>query len=136
MWTHNGKEFTLADIPEGCVGFVYLIANSVNGKLYVGKKLFWSSKRKSVNGKKKKIKVSSDWIDYFGSNGNLKQDVKDLGVSNFSREILHLCFSKSECSYFELKEQIERKAILAKNYYNDLIWVRINRNHLTRLRES
>ena len=121
------------EMNPSTIGFVYLITNLVDGRQYVGKKLFWSSKRKSVKGKKKKVKVESDWREYFGSNGTLQNDVKQLGSDNFSRVILFMCASKSECSYLELREQVERNAILSKNYYNDLIWVRINRKHLTNL---
>ena len=54
--------------PKVNIGFVYLITNLVNGKKYIGKKLFFSSKSKQVNGKKKKTKVESDWRKYYGSN--------------------------------------------------------------------
>lgn len=138
MWldiTNKPFEPTPEQLTPACVGFVYLITNLVTGRKYVGKKLFWSTRRKAVKGKtrKKKFKLESDWREYYGSNGTLNQDVAELGAANFKRQILHICTSKSECSYFELKEQIMRNAIISTEYYNDLIWVRINRKHLTKL---
>jgi hypothetical protein len=119
--------------PKKNIGFVYLITNLVNGRLYIGKKLFFSSKSKQVKGKKKKFKVESDWRSYYGSNGAIQQDVKDLGPDNFKREILYLCSSKSECSYWEAYEQFTRKAILDQKYYNDWLTCKITRKHLKNL---
>ena len=116
--------------PKVNIGFVYLITNLVNGKKYIGKKLFFSSKSKRVNGKKKKTKVESDWRKYYGSNAAIQQDVKDLGATNFRREILYMCKSKSECNYLEAYEQFTRKAILDKTYYNDWLTVKVTRKHL------
>ena len=116
--------------PKVNIGFVYLITNLVNGKKYIGKKLFFSSKSKRVNGKKKKTKVESDWRKYYGSNAAIQQDVKDLGTANFRREILYMCKSKSECNYLEAYEQFTRQAILDKTYYNDWLTVKVTRKHL------
>ena len=35
-WTYKGKQ--VDSLPEDCVGFVYLITNTTNGKKYIGKK--------------------------------------------------------------------------------------------------
>jgi len=134
MWYYNNLPFEPNDLdPKKDIGFVYLIRNKHSGKLYVGKKLFFFKGFKKVKGKRKRTHLESDWKDYFGSNKVLQEDVQVLGVEQFERTILHICSSKSECSYYELYEQITRKAILDSNYYNDLIWVRINRKHLRAL---
>ena len=36
-WHYQGNP--VIELPDDCVGFVYLITNNVNGKMYVGKKL-------------------------------------------------------------------------------------------------
>ena len=36
-WTYRGKEIT--NMPEDVVGFVYIITNTSNGRMYIGKKL-------------------------------------------------------------------------------------------------
>ena len=92
-WQHNNTDFTEEQIGEN-YGFVYRITNLKTGKKYIGKKFFYSSKTKQVKGKKKRLKVSSDWQTYYGSNEELKKDVIIHGKECFKREILHLCLSK------------------------------------------
>jgi hypothetical protein len=109
---------------------VYQITNLTNGKKYIGKKFFYSAKTKQVKGKKKKIKVPSDWQTYYGSSDILKQDVLQLGHDNFNREILHLCQSKGECGYLEAKEQFVRGVMETDDYYNTWIMVRVRKSHI------
>jgi len=87
-------------------------------------------KTKTVKGKKKKFLHDSDWQTYWGSNDELKDDIKRLGESNFRREIIRFCTSKSELTYFELKEQILRGALESDAYYNAWIMVRVRKSHL------
>jgi hypothetical protein len=126
-------------LPEDCVGFVYLITNTVSGRKYIGKKLakFSKTTQKTVklkNGtkKKKKIrsKVDSDWRDYYGSSPELTKDVETLGTDKFTREILFYCKSKSECSYIEAREQFTRKVLESTDYYNGHIQVRVHGSHI------
>jgi hypothetical protein len=124
MWLYKGNEVTDDDVLD-YVGFVYSITNTQTGKSYIGKKLLKFSKTKQVKGKKKKIKVDSDWKTYYSSSEALKQDVELLGPENFQREILRLCSSKAECNYWELKYQIERDVLLSDNFYNSWISARI-----------
>jgi len=126
-------------LPEECVGFVYLITNTVSGRKYIGKKLakFSKTTQKTVklkNGtkKKKKIrsKVDSDWRDYYGSSPELTKDVVALGTDKFTREILFICKSKAECSYIEAREQFTRKVLETTDYYNGHIQVRVHGSHI------
>lgn len=132
-------------LPEDCVGFVYLITNNISGRKYIGKKLAKFSKTtyKTVtlkNGKKKKKKirgkVESDWKDYYGSSDNLLKDIVELGKENFTREILYYCTSKAECSYIEAREQFSRKVLESNDYYNGHIQVRVHRSHIKKLQEN
>ena len=128
-WTYKDKEFTENDIGDN-YGFVYCITNTTNGRKYIGKKFFYSSKTKQVKGKKKKIKVLSDWQTYYGSSAELSKDVLSLGQENFSREIIHLCKSKGECGYLEAKEQFVRGVLESDEYYNTWIMVRVRKSHI------
>ena len=136
-WTYQGQ--VVEELPEDCVGFVYLITNTVSGRKYIGKKLAKFSKTtyktvKLKNGtkKKKKIKgkIESDWKDYYGSSPNLTKDIDSLGKEHFTREILHYCKSKAETSYIEAKEQFERKVLETDEYYNGHIQVRVHGSHI------
>ena len=136
-WYHNGSIVT--ELPEDCVGFVYLISCNTSGRLYIGKKLAKFSKTtyKTVtlkNGKKKKkklrSKIESDWQTYWSSSDELKKDIESLGQENFTREILHYCKSKSECTYIEARTQFERKVLESDEYYNGQISCRIHQSHI------
>ena len=136
-WLYQGTEVT--DLPDDCVGFVYLITNKSNNRMYVGKKLAKFSKTtykvvKQKNGVKKKkrirSKIDSDWRDYYGSSDELNKDIELFGKDNFTREILHYCKSKAVCSYIEAKEQFDRKVLESKDYYNGQISVRVHGSHI------
>ena len=137
MWTY--QNIIVEELPEDCVGFVYLITNKATGRMYIGKKLAKFSKTsyrvvKLKNGtkKKKKIrsKVDSDWREYYGSNIELNKDVELLGTDKFRREILFYCKSKAECSYIEAREQFTHKVLESADYYNGHIQVRVHGSHI------
>jgi hypothetical protein len=57
--------------------------------------------------------------------------VEENGLDHFEREILHLCKSKGELNYTELKEQVIRDVLLKPNeYHNAFVGGKIHRNHL------
>ena len=137
MWTYNNS--LVEELPDDCVGFVYLITNKASNRMYVGKKLSKFSKTtykmvKQKNGikKRKKIrsKIDSDWLEYYGSSIELNKDVESLGKDNFVREILFFCKSKAECSYIEAREQFARKVLESDDYYNGQISVRVHGSHI------
>ena len=136
-WLYENQ--TIKVLPEDCIGFVYLITNTLSGRKYVGKKLAKFSKTsyrvvKLKNGKKKrkkiKSKIDSDWQQYYGSNIELNKDIEQLGSENFTREILYYCRSKAECSYVEAREQFTRKVLETNDYYNGHIQVRVHGSHI------
>lgn len=130
QWTYNNLPFTDEMINDNH-GFVYIITDLDNNRQYVGQKMFWTPKTKTVKGKKKRIKVISDYKEYFGSNLELQERVKLLGPDKFKREILYLCKSKGYMNYLELREQVDRRVLEKPDqYYNAYIGGRINRSHI------
>ena len=125
-WIYQDKVFTNECI-DNYIGFVYKITNTNDGRFYIGKKLFTRAGRKKVKGKTKKIRVESDWMKYYSSSDELNEDVQKLGKNVFRREILRLCKSKSECTYYEAKYQFELSVLLV-NTYNKWIQCKIRRN--------
>jgi hypothetical protein len=135
MWYYNGQPFT-DDMIQSAVGFVYEITDLTTNRKYIGKKLFTKSKTYQKNKKKKRKRVGSDWMSYYGSNKELQEQVSKLGAESFSRNILRICYSKSELSYYETKEIFMRDALLKSEYYNSWVSVRINANTLINNREK
>jgi len=131
-WTINNVEFTSEMIGDH-IGFIYQITNLSNNRKYIGKKIFKFKKYKTVKGKRKSVHLESDWKNYFGSNDELKTDVKLLGEDNFKREILRLCDSKSELSYFESKTIFLFGCLESDEWYNSWISTRINKRNLTKV---
>jgi Putative endonuclease segE, GIY-YIG domain len=143
-WYFNNEIY---DNPtEDIVGFVYEITNRTSGRIYIGKKFFWShkysvktavaksGKMKGLKVKKKtKIIIPSDWQSYYGSSDFLNKEIELLGVDNYSRKILRLCYSKSCLSYFEAKEQFSRDVLLSDAYYNNFIGCKIHGSHMRKV---
>ena len=137
VWLYEQQQ--IETLPEDCVGFVYLITNTLNGRKYIGKKLakfskttYKTVKQKNGTKKRKKIrsKIDSDWRDYWGSSPELAQDIQALGTKNFTREILYYCTSKAACSYIEAREQFDRRVLESTDYYNGHIQVRVHGSHV------
>ncbi len=134
MWLYEGRQFN--GDPNEHYGYVYQITNLTNGRKYIGRKYFTASKTRQVKGKKKRSRVESDWSSYWGSNEELKKDVKEHGEENFKREILRLCKTRAECSYYETRYIFLVDALLKKEYYNGWMSARIRGAHLKHLFED
>ena len=132
MWYYQGSEFN--DTPEQYQGFVYVITELDTGMKYVGKKFFWSPKTLPITKTRKrrvKTRVESDWREYFGSSKEVQLLVEQKGSCNFRRDILKLCKTKGECSYWEAKLQFEYDVLLKPDeYYNSFIGCKIHRKHV------
>jgi hypothetical protein len=129
LYQHTNEEVKPEDV-EGYFGFVYLITHIRSGRRYVGKKFFTKAKTKMVKGKNKKLRVDSGWIDYWSSSTTLQEEVKQNGEDNYIREVLHLCKSRSECSYWETFEIFSRHALLSDGYYNEWVSCKIRKAHV------
>jgi len=113
-WIYKNKPVeSIDDLPEGTIGFVYLIENLTNGKFYIGKKSIYSTTKKHFGKKKlaqitdKRLKTyeyvtkENTWKSYKGSNKPLLKDIKDGHV--IKRVIIDAVKSKKELTYYENK---------------------------------
>ncbi len=128
-WHYEGQP--LLEPPEGAVGFVYLIENITNGRRYVGKKQFWSTRRlPPLKGKTRKRTVikESDWRSYTGSSLALNEDI--AAGHDIHKTVLHIAYSKGMTSYLELVEQVNRNVLTDDRYYNGIIQAKIHASHI------
>lgn len=148
MWKYKGKEIkSVKDLPKDTVGFVYCI--STKDKAYIGKKALYSNrnqevskavydrlkkagepvtktKNKALSKKgavvwrfKKKVHGESNWLTYTGSNTELNKLIKQ--GEKVDKEIIEVCKTKQQMSYYETKHQMIEAVLENSNYLNDNI---------------
>ena len=138
-WIYEGTPIT--ETPEEFGAFVYLITNLTNNKKYIGKKIFWSKRRKRVPGRarRKIVTKPSNWLKYYGSCEELLNDIDSLGEENFSREIIHMCKHRKESTFLEAMEHFTRNVLYAltesgeREYYNNNILAKFFRKDSPKL---
>ena len=131
MWYYNNEPFDTT--PEEFQGFVYLITEIDTNKKYIGKKNFWKPKTLPITKKRKRrvrTRVESDWREYTGSSEKVITLVESRGLDKFKREILHLCKTKGEMSYYEAKLQFQYDVLLSDEYFNEFIGCKIHSRHI------
>ena len=142
----NGRilEYDSVDkFPENCIGFVYKITNIKTGKFYIGKKSLYSNVRKKLTKKelaeltgpgrkptKKLVTSESNWMDYWGSNKGILQEIKEEGTDSFRKEILKFCFNKKQLTYWEVHYQCINEVLLTDKSYNDNVLAKFFRKDL------
>jgi len=123
-WLYNDKVFESEDIKD-YYGFCYLLTDLENGKQYIGRKYFYSIRKKK--GIRKKVRSESDWKSYYSSSKKVKQMVLESGHNRFKREILSLYLKKGQVNYNETKLLFQHNVLEARDdngeklYYNDNI---------------
>ncbi len=128
-WIYQGKEFDDKQIPDGAVGFVYIMSAIIDGKsvLYVGKKNFFANVKRPLGKKalamstdkrlkKYKRELKPDFMKYYSSNKILK-DAHKAGVI-IKREILRICYSQMELTYQETKHQFIYEVLEKQEFLN------------------
>jgi len=141
MWLYKNKVIEKTeDFPEDTFGYVYRITNLVNSKSYIGKKQLLSKINKKLGKKEiaalptqrgrtpstKLIISESNWLTYWGSCKPLLNDVKLLGEDKFKREILTICKTKKQLTYYEVMHQV-KEDVLFIDSYNDNILAKFHR---------
>lgn len=128
-WLYQGKEFKELDIPNGGIGFIYIMTAIIDGKSvsYIGKKNFFANIKRPL-GKKalaaitdKRLKkyasiIKPDFMNYYSSNKTLK-DAHKAGVV-IKREILKICYSGMELTYQEVKHQFAYEVLEKEEFLN------------------
>jgi hypothetical protein len=128
-WIYQGKEFEEGHIPEGGVGFIYIMTAIIDGKsvAYIGKKNFFANIKRPLGKKalamstdkrlkKYKRELRPDFKGYYSSNKILK-DAHKAGVS-IKREILRICYSQMELTYQETKYQFLYEVLEKEEFLN------------------
>jgi len=82
-------------------GFIYVTTNMVNGKKYIGQKIF-----------------NANWHNYLGSGTYFLRSVRKYGKNNFSREIIAIAYSKEELNELEIMYIANYNAVISHDYYN------------------
>ena len=128
-WIYKNQEFTDLHIPEGHVGFIYIMTAIIDGKsvAYIGKKNFFANIKKPLGKKalamstdkrlkKYKRELKPDFMRYYSSNKILK-DAHKAGVS-IKREILMICSTQMELTYQEVKYQFKYEVLEKDEFLN------------------
>jgi hypothetical protein len=84
-------------------GFIYVIINKINGKKYIGKKNFYTRKKKET-----------DWKTYVGSQFYLQKDISEIGKENFDFEIIELQRSRDDLNRRENEIQVINNVLKAR----------------------
>ena len=100
-WIYEGKPFTSNDIGD-FFGFVYVITNLQSGRKYIGRKYFWQKRKPRGGGRR--VTSESNWKKYYGSSGELKQDINNCGHSSFKRTILSLHSTGGKTNFEETRQ--------------------------------
>ena len=82
-------------------GFIYITTNLVNGKRYLGQKMF-----------------DEKWKKYLGSGVAFKSAVKKYGKENFHRDIIYICYSKEELNQIEYELSVFFDVVESDDWYN------------------
>ena len=97
-------------MPEHCFGFIYEVTHLPTGRKYLGKKQLISVTNKALGKKelaeipvtkgrrptKKLVTKESDWKTYYGS----ATEIKLCKPEDMTRQVLRLCRSKKELTYY------------------------------------
>lgn len=88
-------------IIENPYGFIYITTCVLNGKRYIGQKVF-----------------SYNWKSYLGSGTSLLLAIKKYGRKNFYRDIVAVAYSKEELDRLEIEFISNYNATDSKSFYN------------------
>ena len=130
-WLYKGSEINkISDLPNNAFGFVYQTTHLPTNKKYIGKKSLMYNLKKKLGKKEKalwegkgrppvykRVLKESDWRNYYGSHGF----IKEANEEDLKREILEIAYHKKELTYLECKYQFTLGVLESRSYLNDNI---------------
>lgn len=119
-------EFPYEFDPNEWFGFIYRIIEKDTGKMYLGKKQFFSTRRVKLKSRKNRkiVRKESNWKTYTGSSTHLNAAIEEKGKENYDFIIESLHETKGSMYYREVEMQIKENVLLEKlnngepKYYN------------------
>ena len=133
-WVYNSNPITnLNDFPKDTFGFIYIVKNTNTNKSYIGKKVLYHNKKVKLGkkevaeltgvGRKPTTKIvtkESDWLNYYGSNKEVMQLIKEGKQASFTRTIIKLAPNKKLLTYYETQALFTYKVLEHPElFYND-----------------
>ena len=136
-WTYKTHKIgDITQFPEKTFGFVYIVTHKPTKKAYIGKKVLFHNKKQKI-GKRELEKLQgvvgrrpsyrlivkeSDWMNYYGSQKDIKQLLLEGKKDEFERIILKMCPNKKSLTYFEIKYQMIYQVLEKPDeFFNDNI---------------
>ena len=130
-WLYKNKEINeISDLPNNAFGFVYQTTHLPTNKKYIGKKSLMYNLKKKLGKKEKalwegkgrppvykRVLKESDWKNYYGSHGF----IKEANEEDLKREIIQIAYHKKELTYLECKYQFTLGVLESRSYLNDNI---------------
>ena len=136
-WTYKTKKIgDVTQFPENTFGFIYLITHKPTNKAYIGKKVLYHTKKQKIGkielqrlekavGRRPSYKLvvkESDWLNYYGSQKEIKNLLLEGKKDEFERIILKLSPSKKLLTYYEVKFQMIYQVLEKPDeFFNDNI---------------
>ncbi len=116
-WLWNGNDVTEDVIPEGAVGFIYMIEHIPTGKYYIGKKSLESVRN---------VKIGVRELQ------RIREERKLAGIRGSlpKRSVLQFCYSKKSLSYYEVHHQFKYNVLSDDNSLNGNILGKFYRKDL------
>jgi hypothetical protein len=125
----------IADFSQGAYGFIYKITHVESKRYYIGKKILYNTTNVKLGKKEttalptqrgrkpttKQIIKESNWKDYWGSNKDFLEYIKNHKGEEFKKEILYICNSKLELTYWETHYLFVNKVLFDNLSYNSNI---------------
>jgi hypothetical protein len=123
------------DFGDEVYGFIYKIQHKDSKRYYIGKKILYNTTNVKLGVKEtknlptqkgrkpttKQVIKESNWKSYWGSNKDFLEYKKGKKDEDFNREILHICKSKLELTYWETHYLFVNKVLFDDLSYNSNI---------------